>query len=491
MEVEMPINFYPATALTGGGDGALDFIDGANLADWDYSLVPVKGVGIHHYILNASSGASALPPNIIAPITNAGDKRWILHGIYDPAIFNNAKAQLIDSVYSIVTPANVRLFAIFDETGAATFIKDRSHIGGRATPVGSNLITNGGFASDTSSWSGWQATLASVAGGESGNCLEVTGVSGDTQSGNQNVTLVVGKRYRLSGYVKEGSVAGSAYGFAVAHRESPYQQVFSATGTSTGSWVAFTADFVATYADVQIQIYKNSAGAGTILFDTITLFELNSNLSLVDGSLNLIAASTCSPGYSGLAPYLTMDATHQFDSPDAADLSFVSGNDQAFYVAILGIIDNDDGFGIYKGDITNIEWGLFCAAGLGVMNLIFTVVESFTTSTGINATDNTLAADREGQVTCAIGTYDGSETAAGIALQVQGEAQGAGVMGGTYTGMTASTGKLTSLLDASGFAMGTFPSYGKLIVKLVGQEDLSVTQRKRLDAVFRGYAGVY
>lgn len=70
---------YGRYALTGGGAGALDAIDGAGLADQDMAVVMVQGGGIYHYILNATSGAAESSPNIIAPDANAGTKRWILH----------------------------------------------------------------------------------------------------------------------------------------------------------------------------------------------------------------------------------------------------------------------------------------------------------------------------------------------------------------------------------------------------------------------------
>jgi hypothetical protein len=72
---------YGAIALTGGGTGALDAIDGTNLADKDAAIVSVQGVGIYNYIFNASSGATANGTSIIAPVTNAGNERWIIHTV--------------------------------------------------------------------------------------------------------------------------------------------------------------------------------------------------------------------------------------------------------------------------------------------------------------------------------------------------------------------------------------------------------------------------
>ncbi len=78
----MAKNIYGAIALTGGGTGALDSVDGAGLADQDMALAYVQGDKVYHYVLNATSGAAESSPDIIAPDANAGDKRWILHDIH-------------------------------------------------------------------------------------------------------------------------------------------------------------------------------------------------------------------------------------------------------------------------------------------------------------------------------------------------------------------------------------------------------------------------
>ena len=71
-----------ATSLTGGGDGALDSYDGASLLDEEMALANVPGDKFYIYVLNATSGAAESVPNIIAPDSNAGLKRWILQSIH-------------------------------------------------------------------------------------------------------------------------------------------------------------------------------------------------------------------------------------------------------------------------------------------------------------------------------------------------------------------------------------------------------------------------
>lgn len=69
--------YMSKTGLIGGEATKLDSIDGAGLVDGDAAFVNVSNVQ-YIYRLDADSAAVEASPNIIAPDTNAGDKRWIL-----------------------------------------------------------------------------------------------------------------------------------------------------------------------------------------------------------------------------------------------------------------------------------------------------------------------------------------------------------------------------------------------------------------------------
>ena len=86
---------YWCTALTGGAAGALDEIDGANLADLDAAII-VTLTGSYLYSLDADSAAGESSPDIISPDTNAGDKRWILASL--PIITDGTDPYLIKVV---------------------------------------------------------------------------------------------------------------------------------------------------------------------------------------------------------------------------------------------------------------------------------------------------------------------------------------------------------------------------------------------------------
>ena len=73
----MALKNYSATSLTGGGSGSLDSIDGTNLQDKDSCMV-FSAATFYFYTLDDNSGAAESSPDVIAPDTNAGNKRWIL-----------------------------------------------------------------------------------------------------------------------------------------------------------------------------------------------------------------------------------------------------------------------------------------------------------------------------------------------------------------------------------------------------------------------------
>ena len=83
----MAKNFYGATIRTGGGIGALDSIDGANLNNLDAAFVQTLNT-LYPYTLDEDSGLAEDGINVIIPDTNPGIKRWILQNIHvNSAIF--------------------------------------------------------------------------------------------------------------------------------------------------------------------------------------------------------------------------------------------------------------------------------------------------------------------------------------------------------------------------------------------------------------------
>ena len=72
---------YYKQLITGGSGTALDGINGTSLKNLDPAFVTVSNV-LYVYQLDSTSGAAESSPDVIAPDTNAGDKRWILQNSY-------------------------------------------------------------------------------------------------------------------------------------------------------------------------------------------------------------------------------------------------------------------------------------------------------------------------------------------------------------------------------------------------------------------------
>ena len=165
-------------------------------------------------------------------------------------------------------PAESHLLVQAYNTGltASQILDNRSDI-----PITSStdLISNGSFTSGTTGWVATDGTIASVAGGQSGNCLELTRTSAAWSRANQNITTVVGKRYKLVIYVKSGTSGDEA--FSVWLYNDTVQDVVS--GTTSSTWTKYTTSFVAQYTRYTVILWKNTNTAGTMLFDEVSIRE--------------------------------------------------------------------------------------------------------------------------------------------------------------------------------------------------------------------------
>lgn len=73
----MSTEYYPATSLIGGGDGALDKISAATLGDGDIALVATS-TEFYVYRYDSSSSADEDSPDIIKPDDVGNGGRWLL-----------------------------------------------------------------------------------------------------------------------------------------------------------------------------------------------------------------------------------------------------------------------------------------------------------------------------------------------------------------------------------------------------------------------------
>lgn len=136
---------------------------------------------------------------------------------------------------------------------------------------GSEEVTNGGFDSDTTGWTAQNlASISSVAGGQSGNCLQILENGANNPFCYQALSVTVGELYKLKFYVKEGTEA--TYRVKIGEGIGGIEMYDSGDTEATSSWVEHVICFEATASTIYISIYQPCAAsaATTFLYDTIT-----------------------------------------------------------------------------------------------------------------------------------------------------------------------------------------------------------------------------
>ena len=183
---------------------------------------------------------------------------------------------------------------------------------------GSELISNGGFDSDTSGWSVSNATLDSVSSGQSGNCLEVTRTGSDNQKAHQTVTVTAGKIYRITGYVKSGTSGNEEFKLQLLDGSTVTGVT---TGTSSSSWVQYSVFGIALTTSMKLQLIKNTSTSGTMLFDTISYKEVTSG-----GNIGVVYGATTTTGYTS-SPHGVVDPINYGTIKSGTAVSFDGTND--------------------------------------------------------------------------------------------------------------------------------------------------------------------
>ena len=158
-----------------------------------------------------------------------------------------------------------------------------------AESLGDEKVTNGGFDSNTTGWTPGDCTIASVAGGDSGNCLEITRTGGTSQYVYQDISISTGVTCKLTIKVKSGTSGNESF-IVRAFRGTTLVNVI--LSTTTASWVEHTGYFTTdTTGNWRWIIYKNSATAGTMLFDTVSIKFVSGNqyICFDEGGVELVA----------------------------------------------------------------------------------------------------------------------------------------------------------------------------------------------------------
>lgn len=191
--------------------------------------------------------------------------------------------------------------------------------------TGGDLITNGAFTSDTTGWTAVTATLSSVAGGQSDNCLQVASSGANAGRAYQDITTVVGQVYKLLVYFKKGTSDTGSYHIGTT---GDYTSIYSSPALSDATWTRYNRQFTATATTTRISFRTDDAtNTETSFFDTVTVYlQTAGNLgnSATPIRITLTAGSTVTnPTFNNLTSsksfsYTGTGTSFIFNGPDYA-----------------------------------------------------------------------------------------------------------------------------------------------------------------------------
>lgn len=246
---------------------------------------------------------------------------------------------------------------------------------------------------------------------------------------------------------------------------------------------------IVTPANVRLFLVFDQSGAVSTITDRSTIGGTTAHVTtLRDGSLSAINASTCTPGVSGLAPYLTHDANHVWNVTDADDLSFAGA---AFSIVLLhkiGSVSTVQNL-FAKHDLTTGSTKREIDCFLSGSKVYFRLWDQ-SAGAYIGRYYNTVLTTDQGNWHVYGFTKGTGETSAAINIYRDGVAvDDQDSNSGSYVAMEDTAANFGSYqLNAAGAV--TYPNLGATSVMLVVAEELTAVQAKRLDAVLRAYAGV-
>lgn len=183
------------------------------------------------------------------------------------------------------------------------------------------LITNGSFTSDTTSWTAVDSTLASVASGQSGNCLEIT-ETGGTNPGQayQDVTTIADRPYWLKFYFKQGT---SSAGRALVGVSGDTDAYIDTGALTDAAWTYHERVLIPTTTTTRISLLTDDTTATeTSLFDEPKLFAIENGARAIfrNGRINLYTGAQ--PATADTAASGTLLCTYTLDGGGSVGLTW-------------------------------------------------------------------------------------------------------------------------------------------------------------------------
>ena len=186
--------------------------------------------------------------------------------------------------------------------------------------VGTELVTNGTFDTDTSGWAASNATLSLDS-----DYLKITSTGGNRPKAYQNITTVVGKTYVITATARRGTCV------------DPVEiEIGGISSASTGSTSNTTdtivySTFVATNTTHMLQVKidsSNSASGETAFFDNVSVRLAEPDRSVNGNGLQVFGTVQKNPVATGadLVAYSGFSSSNYLQQPYNSDLDFGTGD---------------------------------------------------------------------------------------------------------------------------------------------------------------------
>ena len=392
----MANKFYPAVALTGGGTGALDKIDGMDLSDLDAAMV-VTGNKAYFYTLDDSSGASESSPGVISPDTNAGNKRWILKG---NALIGDYKGNWAAST------AYVTRELVKDTSNNNIYYCNTSHTSSGSQPISTNT--------DSAKWTlivdAAAAATSATAAATSATAAASSASTASTQASNASTSAS-----NASSSASSASTAQTNAETAETNAETAESNAEASAGAL--AW-KYTFDSSTSMAD---------PGAGDVRFDNATV------ASVTNLAIDATSADTGSPDISDLIASID-------DGTNTSHEGFVtirkSGTPATFAVfSVTGTVVDNTGW--LQIPVTHV-------ASNGAISDTNTLYISLTRSGNIGATGSTGATGPTGPTGPA---GAGSDTPADNVFRITDQTDTSKLIAFEASGVSTSTTRTVTMPD--------------------------------------------
>lgn len=220
-----------------------------------------------------------------------------------PTFFTDYSADLFD-FYDNFNRANGALGTLL--TGQSWYSPKfaiSSNTAKNTPTLGSNIVTNGDFSSDTSGWLADNATLSSVGGGDSGNCLQVTNVGANKGFAYQILTTEIGQYYRVDLKYKNGTSVSRHRAGITTTNNSYFERSSASSSGWTGRAYYFRAETTTTYLVLGTDTAVDGATEfyDTVICQKVTLNEIlatvSSTLTDIDISINNTSVQWTNNGF--------------------------------------------------------------------------------------------------------------------------------------------------------------------------------------------------